>query len=198
MIGTTDRARLAIFAILLIAGCGAPAASGPLPSAQVICTGVPQAKCDEAVASALRSLPNTAIVTIEVACVTEGCTDEAGAMDTIVRTADGATLRSPTNAWSAPAGREPPPGAKPGDGVVATEAPAPAVAWKPQCNGVPIAMCELMAETAFGELSTEGVEHVLVRCGALEPCTLDRGVGETIVTYADGSTKSSAWEYDIE
>ena len=167
------------------------------------CTGVPQTKCDEAVASALRSLPNTAIVTIEVVCVTEGCTDESGAMDTVVRTADGSTLRSQTNAWSAPASGEPPPGAEPGDGSLATEPPAPAlpdaaVPRKPQCMGVPAQTCELMAETSFGELSTEGVEHVIVRCGALAPCTAQRGVGETVVTYQDGSTKSSAWEYDLD
>lgn len=198
---TTDRVRVALMATLLIAGCGAPAVGGPLPSPRITCTGVPQAKCDEAVASALRSLPNTAITAIEIVCVADRCSDEAGAMDTVVRTADGGTLRSSTNGWSAPAGGgEPPPGAAPGREEAREEpAPAPneaAIPRKPQCQGVPVAMCELMAETAFGELSTEGVQHILVRCGALEPCTADRGVGETLVTYADGTIKSAAWEYD--
>lgn len=202
--GTADRSRLVVSAILLIAGCGAPVASGgPLPSPQITCTGVPQARCDEGVASALRSLPNTAIVSIEVVCVAEGCTDESGAMDTIVRTADGGTLRSPTNAWSAPADGQPPPDAAPGRGPVATARPVPdpteaAVPWRPLCQGVPAQQCELMAETSFGELSTEGVEQVLVRCGAMAPCTADRGVGETVVTYHDGSIESSAWEYDLD
>lgn len=200
---STDRARAILLAVLLIAGCGAPAVSEP-PSATVTCNGVPQDKCDEAVASARRSLPNTAIASIEVVCVADRCSDESGAMDTIVRTAGGGTLRSPTTNWWGPAGGgEPSPGtnpdAQPGSRPPAAAVPSEAaVPLRPQCHGVPVATCELMAETAFGELSIEGVEHVLVRCGALEPCTTDRGLGETIVTYADGSTKSSAWEYDLD
>ena len=81
-----------------------------------------------------------------------------------------------------PVGDEPPPDNPPG------------VPLPPICQGVPVEMCEVMAETAFGELSTDGVAGILVRCGA-DPCTVDKGGGETIVTYEDGSSKSTTWNY---
>ena len=51
-----------------------------------------------------------------------------------------------------------------------------------------------MAETAFGELSSTDVVTILVRCGPVS-CDKDSGAGETVVTYADGSTQTSSWEY---
>ena len=65
---------------------------------------------------------------------------------------------------------------------------------EPVCQGVPISMCETMAETAFGELSDQSVVQILVRCGQ-PPCTSEHGVGDTVVTYADRTVRTSAWEY---
>jgi hypothetical protein len=193
-VGTTDRRfrAVAAVALLAIAGCGAPgstAASSPL----VTCTNVPAAKCDEAVASAVRSLPNTAAVSIEVVCVAVTCTPESGAMDTVVALADGSLLRSSTLSWLEPdagGGTATTPVPAPGDAPVLPGAPA----MEPTCLGVPRTMCLTMAETSFGELSTEAVIAIVVRCSKL-PCTDEHGAGETVVTYADGSTASSGWEY---
>lgn len=197
MTGTTDLRRLAVLAIIVIAGCGAPVSSGPPASPRVSCEGVPQARCDEALASVERSLPNTTIAAIEVICVAGTCTDQSGAMDTVVTLADGGQLRSSTISWSegapAPGGVNPP--AEPVPGPVEPAQPVePAVPVEPECFGVPASMCRTMAETAFGEVSDNAVVQIVVRC-TRQPCTIDQGAGDTIVTYEDGSIQSSSWEY---
>jgi hypothetical protein len=190
---TTDLRRLAVIAVVAIAGCGAPAASGPPASPRISCVGVPAAKCDEAVASVARSLPNTVAVSIEVSCVSGTCTPESGAMDTVVTLADGSQLRSSTLSWSEP-------GAGTGGGTLGTAAPVPApvpapvVPVEPTCQGVPVSMCKTMAETAFGEISDQAVIAILVRCSE-PPCTDRHGTGDTVVSYADGTTRTSSWEY---
>jgi len=191
---TTDLRRLGVIALVALAGCGSPVASGgPPASPTVTCVGIPAAKCDEAVASVGRSLPNSQLVSINVSCVSGTCTPESGAMDTVVTLADGSTLRSSTLTWSEP-------GAGTGDGVAGTAEPAPgsiptpAVPVEPTCQGVPLAMCRTMAETAFGELDARAVIAILVRCGE-PPCDAKHGAGDTIVTYADGTTGASSWEY---
>ncbi len=82
----------------------------------------------------------------------------------------------------------------------ATDRPAPVpiqppvLPVEPTCQGVPVSMCKTMAETGFGELSDQAVIAILIRCSE-PPCTDKHGKGDTIVTYADGSTRSSGWEY---
>jgi len=186
--------RLAILATFVIAACGAPADSGPPASPTISCVGIPSSRCDEAVASVARSLPNTAPAAIEVICVAGTCTEQSGAMDTVVTLADGSQLRSTTIAWSEAVEPEPP-GIKPLPEPVAPPV-EPVVPVEPQCQGVPVSMCRTMAETAFGEVSDESVVQILVRC-TRQPCTNDQGAGDTIVTYADGSTQMSSWEYDM-
>lgn len=178
-----------MLAILLIGGCGAPVGSGPPASPRFSCVGIPAARCEEALASVARSLPNTVAVSIEVMCVSGTCTPESGAMDTVVTLADGSQLRSTTIGWSQPADPAP-------AGVEPTLAPAaqPIVPVEPACQGVPDSMCRSLAETAFGELSDQAVVRILVRCGE-PPCTDEHGIGDTLVTYADGTTRTSNWEY---
>jgi hypothetical protein len=114
-------------------------------------------------------------------------------MDTVVTLTDGSQLRSSTLSWSDP-------GAGSGGGTSGTAQPVPApieppaLPVEPICQGVPLSMCRTMAETAFGELSAETVVGILVRCTA-PPCTEKHGTGDTTVSYADGTTRSSAWEY---
>ena len=184
--------RLAVVAMVAIVGCGAPASSGQPASPRISCVGVPAARCDEAVASVARSLPNTGPVSIEISCATGSCTVEAGAMDTVVTLADGSQLRSATVSWAN------------GDGVgsgggAAVPPPAPvlppAVPVEPRCQGVPASMCGTMAETAFGDVSNEGVVRIVVRCGE-QPCTDQHGVGDTVVTYSNGTMLTSTWEYE--
>lgn len=197
---TTIRAVLAAAtAAAILAGCGSSVSSGgPAPSPTVTCVGIPAAKCDEAVASVARSLPNSRPVAIDVSCVSGTCTPESGAMDTVVTLADGSTLRSSTLSWS-----EPGAGAGSGGGGAEPVPPAPGttpmpvqpvVPVEPTCQGVPVNMCRTMAETAFGELDEQRVIGILVRCG-VPPCTDKHGAGDTIVSYADGTTGTSSWEY---
>jgi hypothetical protein len=121
-------------------------------------------------------------------------------MDTVVTLADGSQLRSTTTSWSE-AGQPGPPGiqplpepvAPPVEPVVPAE---PVVPVEPQCQGVPVSMCRTLAETAFGEVSDEAVVQIVVRC-TRQPCTNDQGAGDTVVTYMDGSTQVSSWEYDM-
>jgi hypothetical protein len=113
-------------------------------------------------------------------------------MDTVVTLADGSQLRSTTIAWSE-AVQPGPPGIKPLPEPVAPPV-EPVVPVEPQCQGVPVSMCRTMAETAFGKVSDEAVVQILVRC-TRQPCTDDQGAGDTVVTYADGSTQMSSWEY---
>jgi hypothetical protein len=192
-VGTTDLRRFAILAVIAIAGCGAPTSSGPPASPTVSCDGIPASRCDEALASVARSLPNTPVVKIEVVCMAGSCTEQSGAMDTLVTLADGSQLRSTTITWSE-AGEPAPGGVKPLP-MPAEPVPAePIVPVEPECLGVPVSMCRTMAETAFGEVSKFEVVGIQVRCTRI-PCTIDQGAGDTLVTYADGTTQTSSWEY---
>ena len=194
MVTTTDLRHLAIVAVIAIAGCGAPAGSGPPASPTISCVGIPASRCEEAVASVARSLPNTTLVAIEVVCIAETCTEQSGAMDTIVTLSDGSELRSTTTTWAG-AGDPVPGGAKPLPLPVPAVPPViPVVPVEPECQGVPVSMCRTMAETAFGEVSDEDVVAIVVRC-TRQPCTDAQGAGDTIVTYADGTTRTSSWEY---
>ena len=112
-------------------------------------------------------------------------------MDTVVTLADGSELRSTTISWSQPAA--PDPGGKPAP-EPAQPAQPPAVPVEPQCQGVPVAWCRTMAETAFGEVSAEGVVSIVVRCDE-PPCTDDHGIGETLITYEGGTVRTTYWEY---
>lgn len=138
------------------------------------------------------SLPNTAPVSIEIICVSGICTPESGAMDTVVTLADGSQLRSSTTSWSQP-GVLAPGGNKPLPEPAAPPV-APVVPVEPQCQGIPVSWCRTMAETAFGELNDQEVVSILVRC-VEQPCTGDGGIGETLVTYANGTTQTVGWEY---
>ena len=188
--GRTDRRSLAVVAILAIAGCRAPGTSGPPASPTVSCEGIPATRCDEALASVARSLPNTTAVKIEVVCVAGSCTEQSGAMDTVVTLPDGSQLRSSTIAWSE-AGAPAPGGVKP---LPVAEPAVPVVPVEPECQGVPPSMCLTMAETAFGEVSDAAVVQIVVRCTRM-PCTIDQGAGDTLITYQDGTLLTTSWEY---
>jgi hypothetical protein len=192
-VGKTEFRSLAALAILLIAGCGAPATNGPSAPPVVSCEGIPASRCDEAIASVARSLPNSPVTEIEVECVAGTCSEQSGAIDTIVTLADGSRLRSTTMSWSdagapAPGGVKEPPMPVPEPGI-------PVVPVEPECQGVPKSMCLTMAETAFGEVSNAAVVLIVVRCTRM-PCTIDQGEGETLITYNDGTTLTTSWEYE--
>lgn len=184
----TELLHLALGAVVAIAGCGSPATSaGPAASATVSCIGIPAAKCDEAVASVARSLPNSQPTSIDVSCVSGTCTVESGAMDTVVTLADGSQLRSSTLSW--------------GDGgqgfgggpIPPAPAPAPALPVAPQCIGVPAASCQSIAQSSVS-VGGQTVVKIVVSCGD-SPCTDEQGEGEMVITFADGTTQTSGWGY---
>jgi hypothetical protein len=154
----------------------------------VSCTGVPAEKCEEAVASVARSLPNTHPAAIEVTCVSGTCTPESGAMDTIVTLADGSTLRSSTVPWGT-GGIEPGGKPIPGPPIAVPELPV-----APECLGVPLGKCQEMARSAVGIEDGQVIVQIVVRCTA-DACTDTQGEGETVVTMADGSTSKTGWGY---
>jgi len=188
-VGTTDLRRLATIAIVAIAGCAAPvASSGPPASPQVSCLGVPAAKCEEAVASVARSLPNSAPVSIEVSCVSGTCTSASGAMDTFVTLADGSQLRSATLSWND--------GSQGQGGPLASAPPvaAPTLSVPPRCIGVPAANCQSLAQSSMADVGGRIVAQIVIRCSN-KGCTDKHGEGETVVTFADGTTRTINWGY---
>ena len=189
-VGTTDLRRLVLVAIVAIAGCGAPAGgSGPPASPKVSCLGVPAARCDEAVASVARSLPNSTPVSIDVSCVSGTCTLEAGSMDTLVTLADGSHLRGSTLSWNDGAG-----------GRAAVTVPpvppiqGPALPVTPQCVGVPMGQCQSLAQSSVASDAGRVIVQIVVQCSD-SMCTDTKGEGSTVITYADGTTETTSWGY---
>lgn len=176
-----------VVALGLFAGCGAAAPSGPAPSPRVTCVGIPTEKCDEAVASVMRSLLDASPEAIDVSCVSSGCTASAGSMDTVVTLSGGRRLHANPLTWGNGGGPLLPPG-------VPGVPPLPVV---PICLGVPNEMCLQMAGSEFPEAALHGgVVKIVVSC-TRQPCTNQKGEGSTVVTFGDGTEDSSSgWGYE--
>ncbi len=175
-------------AVALAAGCGANGASGgngpsdPAPSPRITCVGIPPEKCDEAVASVQRSLPNEAPEAIDVSCVSAGCTATSGSMDTVVTLRGGRQLHANPLTWGGGGGLQVPPG-------------MPALPVPPVCVGIPQEQCQQNAAGDFPDAAVHGgVVRIVVTCKK-NPCTNDAGEGDTVVTFADGTTQSIGWGY---
>jgi hypothetical protein len=168
----------------LVSGCDG-GASSPMPIQfiqPVECVGIPARTCQEIVTEARRNAqPGTFPVQIRAVCTQVPCTAEQGMVDIDIQYSDGRRERSGMG-WA---------------GAVDVGDPAPAppsVALPgPTCQGVPLERC---TEVALGGDPTSGaVISVVVRCTA-EPCTAERGAGDTILTFADGTTSTSNWSYE--
>jgi streptogramin lyase len=182
------RPLVAAFALaaLVLTGCsGGPGANAPVGSPAITCNALPPEKCDEAVKSVARSLPNEHPVAIDISCVSGSCTLAVGQMDTVVTLAGGSQLRGSTLSWSdgSPIGEKGFP-VKPG-------IPPPVVA--PICQGVPVDQCNQMA-TGMEDPTHGAVVQIVVRC-TKPPCTEKSGEGDTVITYGDGTTSTSGWGY---
>jgi hypothetical protein len=184
--------RFAVVAALLvalgvIAGCAAPTSSGPAPSPRVTCVAIPTEKCDEAVASVMRSLLDTSPEAIDVTCVSSGCTSSAGSMDTVVTLSGGRQLHANPLTWGNGGGPQLPP-------VVPGMPPLPVA---PICVGIPDDMCRQMAGGEFPEAALHGgVVKIVVSC-TRKPCTNQKGEGTTVVTFGDGTENDSgSWGYE--
>jgi hypothetical protein len=171
-----------LVAVALVTGCDAAAPSGPAPSPRITCVGVPSEKCDEAVASVERSLPNETPESIDVTCVSGGCTSTSGAMDTVVTLPGGRQLHSTPLTWG-------------GGGGAPGPAGLPALPVLPVCVGVPDAMCR---QNAGGDVADAGIHggvvKIVVTCSK-NPCTDLTGEGDTVITFGDGTTQTIGWGY---
>ena len=170
----------------LVAGCGGAAPADPAASPRIDCTGLPATKCDEAVASVARSLPNEHPSLIEIRCLSDPCTASSGTMETTVTLADGRQLHANPSTWFD--------GNATGGGVAPPVAPDdPKLPVQPTCQGIPLASCRQVAGGSF-ESGHGAIVSILVRC-TKNPCTSASGEGDTIVTYADGTQSTSGWGY---
>src|SRR4029077_7753078 len=100
--GTASRIAAVVLAAWLAAACSGSAAVDPAATPAIACTGIPTAKCDEAVASAARSFPNEHPVRVEVDCQAPPCTDASGTLMTTVTMADGRRLAANPGSWFDP------------------------------------------------------------------------------------------------
>ncbi len=163
---------VAVVAVAWLAlACASSPPVDPAASPRISCVDVPQANCDEAVASVARSLPNEHPTLIEIICASPPCTAASGATMTIVTLADGRRLTSNALPWSdstASGGGGVPVPAPGGPGV----APLPV---EPTCQGVPPVSCRDMAASFLDPGGGHGgVISIVVRC-TKNPCTVKTG-----------------------
>ena len=183
----------AIVAVAWLAlACASSPPVDPAASPRISCVDVPQANCDEAVASVARSLPNEHPALIEIICASPPCTAASGATMTIVTLADGRRLTSNALPWSDPT-------ASGGGGGIPVPVPGgPGVAplpVEPTCQGVPPVSCRDMAASFLDPGGGHGgVISIVVRC-TKNPCTVKTGEGDTLITYGDGTNLTGGWAY---
>jgi hypothetical protein len=144
------------------------------------CEGVPQPKCGEMLADAERSAggSDARIVGILIRCTRPPCTNAAGEGETIVAFTDGTEVSS---GWVFR--------------MAGAPEPDPSLAVVPVCLGVPRQQCISMITNMFMEPEARQVVSIVVGCNDAR-CTPEHGSGRTIVTFADGSSETSEWEYN--
>jgi hypothetical protein len=65
----------------------------------------------------------------------------------------------------------------------------------PVCVGLPAGPCRQNAGSDFGGVSVHGgVIKIVVTCSK-RPCTDAAGEGDTVISFADGTTQSYGWAY---
>ena len=169
---------------ILVVACGGSDPSGPTTGPpNVACLGVPQAQCDEAVAS-LEGMFSAPIVQITVACLLPACTSTNGQIKIDVLLADG--RRESTGYGYGSAQPQPMP------------VEPPVLTVVPICLGVPFPTCKEMAQSAVGSRVPGDVRppiaRITVRCKGV--CTPTKGEGETRIDFVDGTNEVSGWGYE--
>jgi hypothetical protein len=155
------------------------------------CDGLPEPKCRESVAQAEGNVaPGSPVPrSILARCTAAACTNDRGEGATTVTLVDGTTQES---TWSYSI--DPPTGEAPSDWGRIT---LPPVTWDRWCEGLFESRCQGYIATAEEGLRQEFpvLKSIVARCTA-EACTDDRGEGETIATFTDGTSRNlGAWGY---
>jgi hypothetical protein len=183
---------LAVVALAsVLSGCLGDSTLEPLPPGPPVdCRAIPVVTCQQIVNDARTNAdPGTAPVQIRAVCTTT-CIPQSGDVKVDVLYSNGRRESYGMN-WSG--------AAAPGGGQV--PGPEATLPVPPTCQGVPVEHCrqQALAIVADGPASIGGggqaITSILVRC-TVDPCTRERGGGETTVTYADGSTSGSSWSYE--
>lgn len=172
--------------VLVVGACDSSGGGATAtPAARVACNGVPQAPCDQAVAS-LEGSFGAPIVQITVACTVAACTPTDGQVQIDMLLADGRRESSGYGYGSA----------KPQPVPIVP----PVLPVAPVCLGLPFATCKDMAEsaiqdpTAGGAIARPRIARITVRC--IGVCTPTKGEGETRIDYVDGTNVTSSWGYE--
>ncbi len=174
---------------LMVSACGGSAQSTVIPDQPLVeCVGVPPETCRQSLAEAQQNAtPGTIVVQIRVVCTKLPCTLQNGEAKVDVLYSNGRTNSSGIG-WAAAA---PMPAGPP--------QPAPPLPVKPTCLGLPVAgetdNCLDFATSAMENvLDGREVVAIVVRCKP-GPCTASGGAGETMLTFAGGTTQTSEWSY---
>jgi hypothetical protein len=175
---------MAVAAAILIGACGGSEMSAtPIPTPGVACVGVPQAHCDEVVAS-YHDAGAVPLVQITVTCTSTECTATDG--EVLLEALDANGQRFSTVSGYGNGAPPPPPAQVPGLPVA------------PICLGLPFATCMDLAGSAVGSGPPGGggpqVVRITVRCKGF--CSPTKGEGETRIDYVDGTNQVSSWGYE--
>ena len=170
--------------VLLVGACDSSGGSASTSSEPTVaCIGVPQAPCDQAVAS-LEGSFGAPVVQITVACTVAACTPTEGQVNIDMLLADGRRELSGYGYGSA----QPQP----------VQVVPPVLTVAPICLGVPFVMCKDMAESSIQDgvpgAARPPIARITVRCTG--SCTPTKGEGQTRIDYVDGTNSTSSWGYE--
>jgi hypothetical protein len=180
-------ASLVLLAVSL-AACDLATASAVPAGPPVDCRGIPVGTCQGIVADARTNAgPGAVPVNIRAVCLDAACTNASGNVQVDILYSTG-RRDSYTMGWAGPA-----PGMPEGPGVV-LELPV-----APVCQGIAPEPClerarESLPVDEAGALSGGQIVRIVVRCTA-SSCTDARGDGDTVITFADGTTTTASWSY---
>ncbi|MET1232044.1 MAG: hypothetical protein ABWY52_04240 [Candidatus Limnocylindrales bacterium] len=168
-----------------VAGCVGVMSPAVAPGTRA-CVGLPQATCEQIFrdADAEARARGKVVVGIAIRC-TSVCTDASGEAERSVTYSDG-TSEQGGFGWQA---AEPVP-------VGGPIAPEPSLSVAPTCVGLDVVTCESRAlESVSDPAPGDGeIVSIVVRCTP-GPCTSANGEGETTITFADGTVRTTHWGY---